>query len=114
MKFISQRCINVNRGASSEEKKPKRAKLETKQGKHQYLDDTQSIVIDDKVSFEQNIKKICAEMQKSNPSSDISDSLMMQTFANQRKSLLESRITASEICDKYRLLRKLKHVSEVF
>ena len=53
-------------------------------------------------------------MQKSNPSSDISDSLMMQTFANQRKSLLESRITASEICDKYQLLRKLKHVSEVF
>ena len=53
-------------------------------------------------------------MQKSNPSSDISDSLMMQTFANQHKSLLESRITASEICDKYQLLRKLKHVSEVF
>ena len=114
MKFISQRCINVNRGASSEEKKPKRAKLETNQGKHQYLDDAQSIVIDDEVSFERNIKKLSAEMQKSNPSSDILDSLMMQTFANRRKSILESRITVSEICDKYPLLRKPKHVSEVF
>ena len=113
MKFISQRCINVNRGASSEEKKPKRAKLETNQGKHQYLDDAQSIVIDE-VFFERNIKKLSAEMQKSNPSSDILDSLMMQTFANRRKSILESRITVSEICDKYPLLRKPKHVSEIF
>ena len=60
------------------------------------------------------LKKLSAEMQKSNPSSDILDSLMMQTFANRRKSILESRITVSEICDKYPLLRKPKHVSEIF
>ena len=88
--------------------------METNEGKHQYLDDARSIVIDDEVSFEWNIKKLSAEMPESNPSSDILDSLMMQTFANRRKSILESRITVSEICDKYPLLRKPKHVSEVF
>ena len=39
---------------------------------------------------------------------------MMQTFANRHKSILESRITVSEICDKYPQMRKPKHVSEVF
>ena len=87
MKFISQRCVNVNRGVPSDEKNPKRAKIEINKGKHQYLD-AQSIVIDDEVSFQPNIKKLTAEMQKSNPNSDFLDSLMVQTFANRRKSIL--------------------------
>ena len=48
MKFISQRCVNVNRG-ESDEKRPKRAKLEVNKGKHLHLDDVQSIVVDDEV-----------------------------------------------------------------
>lgn len=111
MKFICQRCVNVNRGESSDEKKPKRAKMEINKGKHQCLHDAQSIVIDDEVSFERNMKRLSAEIHKSTPNTDILDTLMGQTFANRRKSILESRFTASELCDKYPLLRKPKHVS---
>ena len=67
MKFISQRCVNVNHGESNE-KKPKRAKLEINKRKHLYFDDVQSIVVEDKVSFERNMKNFSSEILKSNPS----------------------------------------------
>uniref|UniRef100_A0A1X7V755 Uncharacterized protein n=1 Tax=Amphimedon queenslandica TaxID=400682 RepID=A0A1X7V755_AMPQE len=56
-------CVNVNRG-ESDEKRPKRAKMEVNKGKHLYLDDVQSIVVDDEVSFDRNFKKLFAEAQK--------------------------------------------------
>ena len=75
MKFISQRCVNVNRG-ESDEKRPKR---EVNKGKHLHLDDVQSIVVDDEVSFDRNIKKLSAEAQKSNPNTEVLNSKHSQT-----------------------------------
>ena len=100
MKFISQRCINVNRGGSSEEKKPKRAKLKKKQGKHQYLMILNQLSLMKYLlnGISKNFLLKCRK--RSNPNSDILDSLMMQIFANRRKSILECRIIVSEICDK--------------
>ena len=51
MKFISQQCSNVNRGESADAPKPKRSKVEIK-GKHQYVDDVNSIIVDDEISLE--------------------------------------------------------------
>jgi hypothetical protein len=65
MKFISQRCANVNRG-EADEKRPKRAKMGVNKGKHLYLDGVQSIVVDE-VSFDRYLKKLCSEVQKRIP-----------------------------------------------
>ena len=51
MKFISQRCSNVNRGESADAPKLKRSKVKIK-GKHQYVDDVNSIIVDDEISLE--------------------------------------------------------------
>lgn len=103
----------MNRG-ESDEKRPKRAKLEVNKGKHLYLDDVQSIVVDDEVSFDRNIKKLSAEAQKSNPNTEVLNSLMEQTFTNRRMSVLNGQVRVLELCEKYPLLRKPKHVSLLY
>ena len=113
MKFISQRCSNVNRG-DFDEHKPKRAKREVTKGKHIYLNDVDSINVQDSVSFDCNLKKLSSEMLKSNPSTEVLDTLMEQTFANRRMSVLKSEISVSHLCEEYPLLRKPKHVSHYF
>ena len=71
MKFISQRCVN---------EKTYESKLEINIGKHLYLDNVQSVAVEDKVSFEHNMKKLFSEMLKINPSTEILNSLMEQTY----------------------------------
>ena len=88
------------------QKKPKREKLEINKGKHLYLDDVQSIVVEDKASFECNMKKLSCVILKRNQSTDILNSLMEQTFTNRRISVLNSELGVLEICEQYPLLRK--------
>ena len=93
MKFIAQRCSNVNRGSSGDEPRPKRGKKETSREKHLYLEDFDSIVARDTPSaFDRNYKKMMAELSKSNPNADVLNDLM------------------SDIIEKYTLLKKPKHV----
>lgn len=110
MKFISTRCSNVNRENDGNEVKSKRPKKEQTIGKHFYLCDVDSISVDDTVSFDRNITKLSSELQKTNPSSEVLYALMEQTFANRRSSVLKCELSLSEICEKYPLLRKPKHV----
>ena len=77
-KFISQRCSNVNRhDGSNEVPKSERKKIENSM-KHQYLEDTDSIIIDDAVAFNRNMKKLAAELLKTRPISENLEDLMMQ------------------------------------
>ena len=91
----------MNRG-ESDEKQPKRAKLEVNKGKHLYLDDVQSIVVDDEVSFDRNIKKLSAEAQKSNPNTEVLNSLMEQTFTNRRMSVLNGQVRVLELVPSFK------------
>ena len=109
MKFISQRCSNVNRGESADAPKPKRSKVEIK-GKHQYVDDVNSIIVDDEISLERNMKTMSSELSKTKSSPEVLDELMKQTYRNRRASVLSGGVGVLEICDKFPLLRKPKHV----
>ena len=71
MKFIAQRCSNVNRGSMSDEPKPKQRKIEPKKGKHLYSEDIHCMVSCDTSSFDQNMKKMVAELSKTNPNHDV-------------------------------------------
>ena len=113
MKFISQRCSNVNRGESADAPKPKRSKVEIK-GKHQYVDDVNSIIVDDEISLERNMKRMSSELSKTISSPKVLDELMKQTYPNRRASVLGGGVGVLEICDKFPLLRKPKHVRTFF
>ena len=106
--------MNVN-CEESNENKPKRPKLDIYKGKHLYIDDVQSIVAEDKMSVECNMKKLSSEMLKSNLSTDILNNLMEQTlnFINRCMSVLNSELGVLELCKQYPLLRKCKHVSYI-
>ena len=111
MKFIAQRCSNVNRGSSGDEPRPKRGKKETSREKHLYLEDFDSIVARDTPSaFDQNYKKMMAELSKSNPNADVLNDLMEQTYSMRRKAILTGDFFISDIIEKYTLLKKPKHV----
>ena len=64
-----------------------------------------------KVSFERNMKTLFSEILKSNPSTEILNSLMEQTFTNRCMSVLNSELSVLELCEQYPLLTKPKHVS---
>ena len=96
-KFISQRCSNVNRNSDSDVPKPKRKQMETNLTKHQYLQDSQSIVVNDTVAFTRNMKKLAAEMSKTKPSPANLEDIMKQTFPNRRTSILNGELSLLEV-----------------
>lgn len=112
-KFISTRCSNVNRNNDSDLPKSKRRKVEPLQitSKHQYLHDSQSIVINDSVAYSRNTKKLATELSKVKPSPLVLEDLMKQTFPNRRSSILNGDVGIIQICESFPLLRKPKHVS---
>lgn len=110
MKFIAQRCSNVNRGAGDEPKR-KRGKTDCAVGKHTYMEDLDSIIAhQSSSSFDRNYKKMLSELSKSNPNSDILCDLLEQTYSFRRKCILTGELTVFGVFEKYILLRKPKHV----
>ena len=76
--FISQRCANVNRNRdikSNEDDAPKikRNKIEAHLGKHQYFN---SIILDDTVAFNRNVKKLSSELAQPHPVPETLEELM--------------------------------------
>ena len=67
---------------------PKRSKVEIK-GKHQYVDDVNSIIVDDEISLERNMKRMSSELSKTISSPKVLDELMKQTYPNRCASLVE-------------------------
>ena len=55
--------------------------METNLTKHQYLQDSQSIVVNDTVAFTRNMKKLAAEMSKTKPSPANLEDLMKPDFS---------------------------------
>ena len=109
MKFIAQRCSNINRGSSDDEPRPKRGKKETSREKHLYLEDFDSIVARDTPSaFDRNYKKMMAELSKSNPNADVLDDLMEQTYSMRCKAILTGDFSILDIIEKYTPLKKPK------
>ena len=75
------------------------------------MDSMQSLITDDEAAFERNMKKLASELSKPIPKPDILKELMRLTFMNRRMSVLSGEIRTVDLCEKYPLLRKPKHVS---
>ena len=78
--------------------------------KHSYLDDNDSIIVDDTVSYNRNMKKLMAELAKPRPVGENLEDLMKLTYPNQRSLILSGEETLLNICDKFPLFKKPKNV----
>lgn len=79
-------------------------------GKHQYMESIEEIMVDDTVAFDRVIKRLSLEVSKPHPNPQVLEDLMNQTYPNRRASILAGEVGVIELCDKYPLLRKPKHV----
>ena len=82
--------------------------------KHQYLEDADSIIVNDSVAFNHNMKRLAAEMLKAHPLALILEDLMRQTYPNCRASILSGESSLTDTCEKFPLLKNAKHVCIVY
>ena len=78
--------------------------------KHQYLEDADSIIVNDSVDFNHNMKRLAAELLKAHPVALILEDLMRQTYPNRRASILSGESSLMDTCEKFPLLKNAKHV----
>ena len=78
---------------------------------HSYLNDNDSIIVDDTVSYNRNMKKLMAELAKPRPVGENLEDLMKLTYPNRRSSILFGEATLLDICDEFPLLKKPKGVN---
>ena len=69
-----------------------------------------SIIIDDAVALNRNMKKLAAELLMAHPISENLEDLMMQTYPNCRASILSGKLSLVDVLEKFPLLKKPKHV----
>ena len=67
-------------------------------------------MIDDTVAFNRNMKKLTAELLKAHPTSENLEDLMKQTYHYRRACILSGELSSLDVCDKFPLLKKPKHV----
>ena len=82
----------------------------TENSKHQYLEDADSIIVNDSVAFNRNMKRLAAELLKAHPVASILEDLIRQTYPNRRASILSGECSLMDTCEKFPLLKNAKHV----